>query len=73
MWTDRTTAEPSRDPLLKRIRYRQDGDVYPTERSLDVYAALARTPSVSLYGSSKYHDDLAESINSASEGGGTSV
>jgi hypothetical protein len=62
-WSERTVVAPQyRDPLLDRLRFRHGGGIVPIGRAEAVYAALRRTPFVSLYGSSNWHDDLAESV-----------
>ncbi len=50
------------EPLLGRIRYRAGGQVLPIDQAQSVYAALGRTPFVSLYGSRNWYDDLAEYV-----------
>jgi Asp/Glu/hydantoin racemase len=63
VWNERTiVAARYRDPLLARIRFRADGEVLSIDRADAVYAALRLTPFVSLYGSSNWHDDVAESV-----------
>ncbi len=63
VWQDRTTiASAYRDPLLERVKYRATGEVLPIARADAVYAALRRTPFASLYGSSNWHDDVAETV-----------
>jgi hypothetical protein len=63
VWSERTIVAPQyRDPLLERVRFRAGGEVLTIDRAEAVYAALRRTPFVSLYGSSNWHDDLAESV-----------
>ena len=63
VWVDRLThAPPYRDPLLDRLRYRAGGRVLPIGEAEAAYRALGRTPFVSLYGSSNWHDDLAEYV-----------
>lgn len=63
VWSDRTIfAARYRDPLLERVRFRADGEVLAIDRAEAVYAALRRTPFASLYGSSNWHDDVAESV-----------
>ena len=60
VWSERTIVDARyRDPLLERIRFRADGEILTIDRADAVYAALRRTPFVSLYGSSNWHDDLA--------------
>jgi hypothetical protein len=64
IWSDRTIFAPRyREPLLERVRFRADGEVLPIDRAEAVYAALRRTPFVSLYASSNWHDDVAESVS----------
>lgn len=63
VWSERLIFAPQyRDPLLERIRFRASGEVLPIDRAEALYAALRRTPFVSLYGSSNWHDDVAESV-----------
>lgn len=63
VWSERTIAAPRyRDPLLERVRFRAGGETLAIDRAEAVYAALRRTPFVSLYGSSNWHDDLAEFV-----------
>ena len=63
VWSDRTiVALQYRDPLLERVRFRAGGEALAIDRAEAVYAALRRTPFVSLYGSSNWHDDVAESV-----------
>jgi hypothetical protein len=63
VWTDRTTLAPRyRDPLLEGIRYRAGGSPVPIDKAEALYEALRRTPFASLYGSSNWHDDLAELV-----------
>ncbi|WP_394839440.1 hypothetical protein LVJ94_21370 [Pendulispora rubella] len=62
-WSDRTLIAPAfRDPLLARVKFRREGEVLPIDRAEAVYAALQRTPFVSLYASSNWSDDLAEAV-----------
>jgi hypothetical protein len=61
VWSERTIPVPQyRDPLLERIRFRAGGETLAIDQAQSVYAALRRTPFVSLYGSSNWYDDLAE-------------
>ncbi len=63
VWSDRTTVAPRyRDQILERVRFRAGGEILPVDRAEAVYAALRRTPFVSLYGSTNWHDDLAEAV-----------
>jgi len=63
VWSDRTIiAPPYRDPLLERVKFRAGGEMMPIDRAATVYEALRRTPFASLYGSSNWHDDVAESV-----------
>jgi hypothetical protein len=63
VWSERTiVAARYRDPLLERIGFRADGGILSIDRADAVYAALRRTPFVSLYGSSNWHDDVAELV-----------
>jgi hypothetical protein len=61
VWSSRLTPSAQyRDPLLERIRFRAGGQPLAIDQAESVYAALRRTPFVSLYGSSNWYDDLAE-------------
>ncbi len=63
IWSGSTTPSPRyRDPLLERIRFRAGGKVLAIDQAGSVYAALRRTPFVSLYGSRNWYDDLAEYV-----------
>ena len=63
VWSERTIVAPQyRDTLLQRVSFRPGGEILAIDRAEAVYAALRRTPFVSLYGSSNWHDDLAESV-----------
>jgi hypothetical protein len=63
VWSERTTHSPRyHDPLLERVRYRAGGQTFAIDQAESVYAALRRTPFVSLYGSSNWFDDLAEYV-----------
>ena len=46
--------------LLNETRYRKGGKIFTMEEALPVYSALKRTPLVSLYSGSNWHEDLAE-------------
>lgn len=61
VWTDRlTVASAYADPLLDELVYRRGGRPIPVSDAHKVYGALQRTPFVSLYASSNWHDDAAE-------------
>ncbi len=61
VWNGRLTPSAQyRDPLLERIKFRAGGQPLAIGQAESVYAALRRTPFVSLYGSSNWYDDLAE-------------
>jgi hypothetical protein len=63
VWSGRTTLSPRySDPLLERVSFRAGGQTLAIDQADSVYAALRRTPFVSLYGSSNWHDDLAEYV-----------
>lgn len=63
IWQDRTRPVPSlRHALLEQISFRRGGKVLPITEAAQVYAALARTPFVSLYGSAAWTEDLAEYV-----------
>ena len=51
-----------RDPLLMKAKYRQDGQVQEFAAAPSLYAALGRTPFVSVYASANRHDDFAELV-----------
>jgi len=46
--------------LLNTTRYRKGGKIFTMKEALPVYSALKRTPLVSLYSASNWHEDLAE-------------
>jgi hypothetical protein len=61
VWTDRLTmARAYASPLLEGVAYRRGGRPLPASDAQKVYGALQRTPFASLYGSSNWHDDVAE-------------
>jgi len=61
VWVDRLTVAPAyASPVLQRLVYRRGGRPIPMSEAETTYGALRRTPFVSLYGSSNWHDDLAE-------------
>lgn len=63
IWTALTTFTAGyRDPLLESVKFRAGGGILPLDRAEAVYAALERTPFASLYGSSNWHDDVAELV-----------
>lgn len=63
VWSDRLTpAPPYRDALLEHLPFRSGGRRTPIDQAEATYRALGRTPFVSLYGSSSWYDDLAESV-----------
>jgi len=63
VWTDRTViASPFQNGWLDSIRFRR-GRVISIQLADSVYNALARTPFVSLYSTSSWHEDLAEFIS----------
>jgi hypothetical protein len=63
VWTDRlTVASAYANPLLDGLVYRRGGRPFPVSDALKVYGALQRTPFVSLYASSNWHDDVAELV-----------
>ncbi len=57
-----TPSPRYRDPLLERVKFRAGGQTLAIDQAESVYAALRRTPFVSLYGSSNWYDDLAEYV-----------
>lgn len=63
VWTDRlTVADAYANPLLEGLMYRRGGRLVPVSDAHEVYGALQRTPFVSLYASSNWHDDVAELV-----------
>jgi hypothetical protein len=63
VWSERTIpAPPYRDPLRERVKYYTDGKTLAIDQAETVYTSLHRTPFASLYGSSNWHDDLAEYV-----------
>ena len=63
VWTDRlTVARAYANPLLDGLVYRRGGRPIPVSDAHKVYGALQRTPFVSLYASSNWHDDVAELV-----------
>ena len=63
IWTTRTTlASKYSSALLDSSVFRAGGRVYKADDAPSVYQALSVMPFVSLYGSSNWHDDLAELV-----------
>jgi hypothetical protein len=63
-WIDRTTISPAfNQGLLDSTRFRRGGKVLPIGLADSVYNALKRTPFVSLYSTSSWHEDLAEFLS----------
>jgi hypothetical protein len=63
VWTDRlTVASAYANPLLDGLVYRRGGRPIAVSDAHKVYGALQRTPFVSLYASSNWHDDVAELV-----------
>jgi len=63
VWTDRlTVASAYANPLLDGLVYRRGGRPIPVSDAHKVYGALQRTPFVSLYARSNWHDDVAELV-----------
>lgn len=63
VWTDRlTVASAYANPLLDGLVYRRGGRPVAVTDAHKVYGALQRTPFVSLYASSNWHDDVAELV-----------
>jgi hypothetical protein len=63
VWTDRlTVASAYANPLIDGLVYRRGGRPIPASEAPKVYGALRRTPFVSLYASSNWHDDVAELV-----------
>lgn len=63
VWTDRLTVTSAyANPLLDRLVYRRGGRPIAVSDADKVYGALQRTPFVSLYASSNWHDDVAELV-----------
>jgi hypothetical protein len=64
IWSDLSLPSPPfRDPLLARVRFYSAGGALPIDKAPQVYAALRRTPFVSLYGGRNAMDDLAEYVS----------
>ena len=62
IWENASTMSPPyRSPLLDTIYYRT-GKPESIDEAEATYQALARTPFVSLYGSSNWYDDVAELV-----------
>jgi len=60
IWEDRSVlAKQYRGTLLDSTRFRRS-KIVPVSKAREVYEALSRTPFVSLYGMSSWHEDLAE-------------
>ena len=60
VWIDRITPETEfRDPLRQQARFYGTNKL-PVSQAVAVYEALQRTPFVSLYGGTNWHDDIAE-------------
>ena len=60
-WSNWLNLLPSfQNSLLNTTRYRKGGKIFTMEEALPVYSALKRTPLVSLYSTSNWHEDLAE-------------
>jgi hypothetical protein len=63
VWTDRLTVTSEyANPLLDGLVYRRGGRPIAVSDAHEVYGALQRTPFVSLYASSNWHDDVAELV-----------
>jgi hypothetical protein len=63
VWSGLTTHAPQyRNTLFENVRFYAGGGVLSIDQAVAVYKALSRTPFVSLYGSSNWHDDLAEVV-----------
>lgn len=64
IWRERFVAtSPYRNALLERVTYRAGGKPLPMQRARPMYEALRRTPFVSVYASTNWHDDLAETLS----------
>lgn len=63
IWTGHTSvATAYKSPLLDSLVYRRGGKPLPIRQARRVYQDLAKSPFVSLYGRSSWHEDLAEYI-----------
>lgn len=63
VWRERLIAEaPYRDALLEQVAFRQGGRPLRRDQARDLCAALRRTPFVSVYASTNWYDDLAETL-----------
>lgn len=64
VWNDRVAVtETYRDPLRERILFYRNGKKLTMDQAEAVYNSLRRTPFVSLYGGTNWHDDLAEYLS----------
>ena len=64
VWRERfIAASPYRNMLLEQVAYRAGGKPLPIERARSMYDALKRTPFVSVYATTNWHDDLAETLS----------
>ncbi len=60
-WSNWLNLLPAfQNPLLNSTRYRKGGKIFTMEEAVPVYSAMKRTPLVSLYSTSNWHEDLAE-------------
>jgi hypothetical protein len=63
IWRDRITpVNMYKFSILMSISYRRNGRALPITDAPGLYEALDRTPFISVYGSSNWHDDLAELV-----------
>jgi hypothetical protein len=61
VWADRIQFNPSfKDSLLLKNRFHSGGIVLPADQAIELYKSLQKTPLVSLYSTSSWHEDLAE-------------
>lgn len=60
-WSNWLNLLPAfQNSLLNTTRYRKGGKIFTMEEAFPVYSALKRTPLVSIYSASNWHEDLAE-------------
>jgi hypothetical protein len=64
VWTDRLVPVAAyRDPLIEQVTFRRGGKPLRLDQARPLYVALQRTPFVSVYASTNWYDDLAETLS----------
>ena len=63
IWADRTTLTATNDSLFLTNRYRRGGKPMSADLAIPLYTQLSKTPLASIYGSSSWHEDLAELLS----------